>query len=393
MLVTCACSADRVLAVLIGASRNNMQQAAAANINTETLRAPRGPRCSASRAGFRGSHAGGHGHRDERRSDHRRRPARWSQRSASSCATPELGGRSIRPWTSRRHARPLRRRSTTATRDGDERWFSTAATPIRPIKQFPMTKSRDPRRLRLHRRRTHQDSAAAPARARSPPSRRGRRTPPSPNCTRACSGGSTCGCEPFDADRLGDAACRCAFGCLPHGASMATLPPLLERGVRVIDLSADYRLRDPNVYAEWYGESAQRPREPRPGGLRPAGTLRRRDRDGPAGGQPRLLPADGDPRPGAARGGQAHRADGHRRSTARAACPGPGGRRSCTRTSPSATRASSAYAVGTHRHTPEIEQALADVAGEPVSGDLHAAPDADGPRHLHARSTRRRRGP
>src|ERR671937_599794 len=30
---------------------------------------------------------------------------------------------------------------------------------------------------------------------------------------------------------------------------------LLARGVRVIDLSADYRLRDPNVYAQWYGES------------------------------------------------------------------------------------------------------------------------------------------
>src|SRR5262249_59803623 len=36
---------------------------------------------------------------------------------------------------------------------------------------------------------------------------------------------------------------------------MAALPALLERGVRVIDLSADYRLRDPNVYAQWYGES------------------------------------------------------------------------------------------------------------------------------------------
>src|SRR5262245_30938288 len=48
---------------------------------------------------------------------------------------------------------------------------------------------------------------------------------------------------------------QCAFGCLPHGASMSTLPRLLERGVRVVDLSADYRLRDPNVYAQWYGES------------------------------------------------------------------------------------------------------------------------------------------
>src|SRR5436309_786895 len=62
-------------------------------------------------------------------------------------------------------------------------------------------------------------------------------------------------CEPFDADRLVARGVTVAFGCLPHGASMATLPALLQRGVRVIDLSADYRLRDPNAYAQWYGES------------------------------------------------------------------------------------------------------------------------------------------
>src|SRR5262245_56991031 len=62
-------------------------------------------------------------------------------------------------------------------------------------------------------------------------------------------------CEPFDADRLLARGVECAFGCLPHGASTSTLPALLQRGVRVIDLSADYRLRDPNVYAQWYGES------------------------------------------------------------------------------------------------------------------------------------------
>src|SRR6058998_606935 len=62
-------------------------------------------------------------------------------------------------------------------------------------------------------------------------------------------------CEPFDADRLVARGVQCVFGCLPHGASMGALPRLLERGVRVIDLSADYRLRDPNVYAQWYGES------------------------------------------------------------------------------------------------------------------------------------------
>src|SRR4249920_3502851 len=53
-------------------------------------------------------------------------------------------------------------------------------------------------------------------------------------------------CEPFDADKLLARGVQCAFGCLPHGASMSTLPALLTRGLRVVDLSADYRLRDPN---------------------------------------------------------------------------------------------------------------------------------------------------
>ncbi len=62
-------------------------------------------------------------------------------------------------------------------------------------------------------------------------------------------------CEPLDVDRLVASGVQCVFGCLPHGASMSAIPALLNRGLRVIDLSADYRLRDPNVYAQWYGES------------------------------------------------------------------------------------------------------------------------------------------
>ena len=62
-------------------------------------------------------------------------------------------------------------------------------------------------------------------------------------------------CEKFNVDRLVAKGVECAFGCLPHGVSMETLPALLGRGVRVIDLSADYRLRDANVYAQWYKES------------------------------------------------------------------------------------------------------------------------------------------
>lgn len=44
-----------------------------------------------------------------------------------------------------------------------------------------------------------------------------------------------------------------AFCALPHGASTAVIPELLAAGTRVVDLSADYRLSDPGVYEEWYG--------------------------------------------------------------------------------------------------------------------------------------------
>lgn len=42
------------------------------------------------------------------------------------------------------------------------------------------------------------------------------------------------------------------FTALPHQAAMEVVPDLLRRGVRVVDLSADYRFRDPEVYAAWY---------------------------------------------------------------------------------------------------------------------------------------------
>ncbi|HHY94316.1 MAG TPA: N-acetyl-gamma-glutamyl-phosphate reductase [Firmicutes bacterium] len=44
------------------------------------------------------------------------------------------------------------------------------------------------------------------------------------------------------------------FLCLPHGLAMHVVPELLERGKRVIDLGADFRLRDPAQYRTWYGQ-------------------------------------------------------------------------------------------------------------------------------------------
>jgi len=47
-----------------------------------------------------------------------------------------------------------------------------------------------------------------------------------------------------------------AFTCLPHAASAPTVRELRKAGARVIDLSADFRLRDPEVYAAAYGAHA-----------------------------------------------------------------------------------------------------------------------------------------
>ncbi len=49
------------------------------------------------------------------------------------------------------------------------------------------------------------------------------------------------------------------MGALPHGASADTLAPFVDAGVPVIDLSGDFRLRDPDVYRQWYGREHPRP--------------------------------------------------------------------------------------------------------------------------------------
>lgn len=61
-------------------------------------------------------------------------------------------------------------------------------------------------------------------------------------------------CVPFDADRIAEVA-TVAFLALPHTASLEAVPSLRRRGVKVIDLSADYRLKDAQVYADWYGHT------------------------------------------------------------------------------------------------------------------------------------------
>jgi N-acetyl-gamma-glutamyl-phosphate reductase len=172
-------------------------------------------------------------------------------------------------------------------------------------------------------------------------------------------------CEPFHADRLVARGVQCVFGCLPHGASMSTLPSVLQRGLRVVDLSADYRLRDPNVYAQWYGEShedlaylaqAVYGLPEIYGEEIPTAQLIANPGCYPQTGILGLAPLVAgkvieptniiiDSKSGVSGAGRTPKLGFH---------------------FPECNESVSAYQVGQHRHTPEIEQALTDVAGEPV---------------------------
>jgi N-acetyl-gamma-glutamyl-phosphate reductase len=56
--------------------------------------------------------------------------------------------------------------------------------------------------------------------------------------------------EELDLDR--HAEVDAAVVAYPHGAAAELVAELRAKGVRVVDLSADFRLRDPAVYGEWY---------------------------------------------------------------------------------------------------------------------------------------------
>jgi N-acetyl-gamma-glutamyl-phosphate reductase len=172
-------------------------------------------------------------------------------------------------------------------------------------------------------------------------------------------------CEPFHPDRLLARGVECVFGCLPHAVSMKTLPALLERGLRVVDLSADYRLRDPNVYAQWYGESHEDLAH-----LAQA-----------VYGLPELygeeiataqLVANPGCYPQTAILGLAPLVAGRYIEPRGIIVDSKSGVSGAGRTPklayhfPECNESVAAYNVGTHRHTPEIEQALTDVAGEPI---------------------------
>ena len=62
-----------------------------------------------------------------------------------------------------------------------------------------------------------------------------------------------------DPDAIAATGAQAAFLALPHGVAAEIAHALLERGLRVIDLSADFRLREAAVYEEFYGHTHPAP--------------------------------------------------------------------------------------------------------------------------------------
>ncbi|MDX2038448.1 MAG: N-acetyl-gamma-glutamyl-phosphate reductase [Isosphaeraceae bacterium] len=169
-------------------------------------------------------------------------------------------------------------------------------------------------------------------------------------------------CEPFDADRLAERA-QTAFLGLPHTASLEVVPSLLARGVKVIDLSADYRLTDADVYRDWYGHE-----HTDPSGLAEAvyGL--------PELNRSRIRPARLIANPGCYTSTSilalapliAHDLIERKGIVidAKSGVSGAGRSPKLNTHYPECNEAISAYSVGRHRHTPEIEQVLGDVGGK-----------------------------
>lgn len=156
-----------------------------------------------------------------------------------------------------------------------------------------------------------------------------------------------------------------AFLAVPHTAALELAPLLLQAGLVVIDLSADFRLRDPDLYERWYETPHTAP-----------GLLDRAVYGLPEFHRGALAGADLVACPGCyptasvIAAGPALQA-GLAATTrvvidAKSGVSGAGRSLSVTTHYCAVNESVAPYKVGSHRHAPEIAQELGEVAGAPV---------------------------
>jgi len=165
------------------------------------------------------------------------------------------------------------------------------------------------------------------------------------------------------------------FLAVPHSKAMTIAAQFVGIGVGVIDLSADYRFRDTRIYNEWYGEEHEQP------GLAymAAYGLTELHRDEIK--RARLIGNPGCYPTGALLALTPLVKEGLIELDSiivdsKSGVSGAGRTPAQAYHYPEANESMMAYKVGVHRHTPEIEQGLSEVAGSPViiSFTPHLAP-------------------
>jgi N-acetyl-gamma-glutamyl-phosphate reductase len=153
-------------------------------------------------------------------------------------------------------------------------------------------------------------------------------------------------CAQMDLTRLADIA-DCLFVALPHKTAMEVVAPLVRAGKRVVDLSADFRFRSPEIYEKWYQEHTARDflaeavGNP---GCYPTGVI--------LAAAPLLAAEMVDP--------DSLIAD------CKSGVSGAGRAPTLTTHFCEANEGFAAYKVAEHRHTPEIEQELSTIAKRPI---------------------------
>ncbi len=171
--------------------------------------------------------------------------------------------------------------------------------------------------------------------------------------------------EPLQTDTLVEDV-DIVFMALPHTQSMKFVPSILRQEIRVIDLSADFRLHDPSRYQTWYRVEHSAPE------LMRQGVYGLPEFNRKAIAKARLVANPGC-YPTCALLGLApllsHRVIDLRGIIidAKSGITGAGKSPKPHLHFPEANEALMAYRVGEHQHTPEIEQEMARIAGEEIT--------------------------
>lgn len=167
--------------------------------------------------------------------------------------------------------------------------------------------------------------------------------------------------EPLSSERIAGEA-DFVFAALPHGTSVAPVSEWVKMGKMVVDLSADFRLKDPLTYEKWYGvkHTATSLLQSASYGL--PELYRSRIKGASLIANPGCYPTASILGIAPLMKNRLHNG-GKIIIDAKSAISGAGRSLSIAFHYPEANEGMEAYKAGTHRHIPEIEQVLSDVAG------------------------------